>query len=90
MIRSLPQGWGHIKLHLTHAQDIKTSDDVVHHLDLGEDHLASLSVKMKFNQASSILNKKFKKKNKRSFKGKGKKDKVIQVQTPMKNMGKKG
>lgn len=37
IICSLPNSWEHIKLNLTHARDIKTFNDVVHHLEFEED-----------------------------------------------------
>ena len=39
MICSLPQSWEHIKMHLTHNENIKTLEDARRHLELEEDRL---------------------------------------------------
>ena len=39
MIRSLPNAWEHLKINLTHNDNIKTFDDVARHVKLEEDRL---------------------------------------------------
>ena len=39
MIRSLPQSWEHMKMHLTHNKNIKTLENATCHLKLEEDRL---------------------------------------------------
>ena len=39
VIRSLPNAWEHLRINLTHNDNIKTFDDVARHVDLEEDHL---------------------------------------------------
>ena len=39
VIRSLPSTWEHLRINLTHNDNIKTFDDVARHVELGEDHL---------------------------------------------------
>ena len=39
MIRSLPSSWEHMHVNLTHNDNIKTFDDVAHHVELEEDRL---------------------------------------------------
>ena len=39
LIRSLPSSWEHICVNLTHNDNIKTFDDVAHHVELEKDHL---------------------------------------------------
>ncbi|XP_031258566.1 uncharacterized protein LOC116116653 [Pistacia vera] len=41
VIQSLPYGWEHMKIHLTHNHVIKTLQDVVRHLGLEEDHISA-------------------------------------------------
>ncbi|WCJ29450.1 Retrovirus-related Pol polyprotein from transposon TNT 1-94 [Euphorbia peplus] len=44
VIRSLPNSWEHMKMHLTHIEGVTTFDVVVRHLELEEDRLASIKV----------------------------------------------
>ena len=37
MIRSLPSNWEHMRVNLTHNDNIKTFDDVDRHVELKED-----------------------------------------------------
>ena len=39
VICSLPSSWEHIRVNLTHNDNIKTFDDVAHHVELEEDRL---------------------------------------------------
>ena len=39
VIRSLPNAWEHLKINLTHNDNIKTFDDVAQHVELEEDYL---------------------------------------------------
>ena len=39
VIRSLPSSWKHMRVNLTHNDNIKTFDDVAHHVELEEDRL---------------------------------------------------
>ena len=39
VIRSLPQNWEHIKMHLTYNENIRTLEDAMRHLELEEDRL---------------------------------------------------
>ena len=39
MIRSLPSSWEHLRINLTHNDNIKTFDDVARHVELEEDCL---------------------------------------------------
>ena len=39
VIRSLPSSWEHMRVNLTHNDNIKTFDDIAHHVELEEDHL---------------------------------------------------
>ena len=39
MIRSLPNAWEHLRINLTHNDNIKTFDDVAQHVELEEDIL---------------------------------------------------
>jgi ATP-dependent protease HslVU (ClpYQ) ATPase subunit len=39
LIRSLPHIWEHMKVNLTHNEDIKTLNDAVRHLELEEDRI---------------------------------------------------
>ena len=39
MIRSLPNNWEHMRVNLTHNNNIKTFDDVARHVKLEEDCL---------------------------------------------------
>ena len=39
MIRSLPSHWEHIRVNLTHNDNIKTIDDIALHVKLEEDRL---------------------------------------------------
>ena len=39
MIRSLPNAWEHLRINLTHNDNIKTFDHVARHVELEEDHL---------------------------------------------------
>ena len=39
VIRSLPNAWEHLKINLTHNDNIKTFDDVARHVELEEDRL---------------------------------------------------
>ena len=41
VIRSLPSNWEHMRVNLTHNQNIKTFDDVARHVELEEDRLLS-------------------------------------------------
>ncbi|XP_031251290.1 uncharacterized protein LOC116109196 [Pistacia vera] len=41
VIQSLPHGWEHMKIHLTHNHVIKTLQDVVRHLGLEEDRISA-------------------------------------------------
>ena len=41
VIRSLPNNWEHMKMHLTHNENIKTFDDAKRHLKLESDRLAA-------------------------------------------------
>ena len=38
VIRSLPSSWEHIRVNLTHNDNIKTFDDVARHVELEKDH----------------------------------------------------
>ena len=53
IIRSLPTGWEQMKLHLTHAESVKTFRDAVHHLELEEDRQACVKVNAKVHAFSS-------------------------------------
>ena len=39
VVRSLPHSWEHMKIHLTHNENIKTLEDAMRHLELEENHL---------------------------------------------------
>ena len=39
VIHSLPSSWKHIRVNLTHNDNIKTFDDVARHVELEEDRL---------------------------------------------------
>ena len=39
VIHSLPHSWEHMKMHLTHNENIQTMDDIVHHLKLEKEML---------------------------------------------------
>ena len=39
IVHSLPHSWEHMKIHLTHNENIKTLEDAMRHLELEEDHL---------------------------------------------------
>ena len=39
VIRSLPSNWEHIRVNLTHNDNIKTFDDVAHHVEFEKDRL---------------------------------------------------
>ena len=39
MIHSLPSHWEHMRVNLTHNDNIKTFDDVARHVELDEDKL---------------------------------------------------
>jgi hypothetical protein len=41
VIRSLPRSWEHMRVNLTHNDNIKTFDDVAHHVELEENRLGS-------------------------------------------------
>ena len=41
VIRSLPSNWEHMRVNLTHNENIKTFDDVARHVELEEDRLLS-------------------------------------------------
>ena len=41
VIPSLPSNWEHMRVNLTHNENIKTFDDVARHVELEEDHLLS-------------------------------------------------
>lgn len=70
---------GAYELHLTHAWGINAFDEVICHLEIEEESLASLSVKEEANLASSSSNCKFNTKvTNTSYKGE--KKKTIQVQ----------
>ena len=39
VVRSLPSSWEHLRINLTHNENIKTFDDVARHVELEEDRL---------------------------------------------------
>ena len=39
MIRSLPASWEHMKVNMTHNENIKTFADIAHHLELEDERL---------------------------------------------------
>ena len=41
VIRSLPNNWEHLKVNLTHNDNIKTFSDVVHHVELKDERLGA-------------------------------------------------
>ena len=43
MIRFLPIAWEHLRINLTHNDNIKTFDDVAQHVELEEDRLSGLA-----------------------------------------------
>ena len=53
MIRSLPQSWEHMKMHLTHNENIKTLEDAMRHLELEEDRLMACKISADVYMASS-------------------------------------
>ncbi|XP_071725008.1 uncharacterized protein [Rutidosis leptorrhynchoides] len=53
VIRSLPQSWEHMKVHLTHNENIKTFKDAVHHLELEENRLLAAKPKAEIYHACS-------------------------------------
>ena len=44
VIRSLPNSWEHMKIHMTHNENINTFDDIAHHLKLEEERLEAAGV----------------------------------------------
>ena len=44
VIRSPLSSWDYMKLHLTHASNIQTFNDVVHYLELEKDCLSALKI----------------------------------------------
>ena len=59
IIRSLPQSWEHMKMHLTHNENIRTMDDVVRHLELEEERLESSKPNTNVYMAESSSRKSF-------------------------------
>ncbi|MBW0583023.1 hypothetical protein O181_122738 [Austropuccinia psidii MF-1] len=53
VIRSLPQSWEHMKVHLTHNENIKTFEDAMRHLELEEDRLLAAKPDAELYHASS-------------------------------------
>ena len=58
VIRSLPHAWEHLRINLTHNDNIKTFDDVVRHVELEEDRLLAdksngLAYMIEFNKVGS-------------------------------------
>ena len=48
MIRSLPSHWEHMRVNLIHNDNIKTFDDVAHHVELEDRLLAEKLVQKAF------------------------------------------
>ena len=44
VIRSLPNSWEHMRMHLTHSKNIRNFEDATRHLELEEDQLTSVKV----------------------------------------------
>ena len=55
VICSLPNNWENMKMHLTNTnnESIKTLEDVIHHLELKEDHLMASKANADIYMASS-------------------------------------
>jgi len=89
VIRSLPQSWKHIKMYLTHNENIKIFENVVRHLELEENRLLAAKPETKIYHADSSSHGASSSKHKRSgwfkkWKGNGasslgKKPKVLQL-----------
>ena len=67
MIRSLPQNWEHIKMHLAHNANIQTLEDVMRHLELEEDRL--MASKTSVDAYMAISNSQSGKWHKRKYQG---------------------
>lgn len=73
VIRSLPNSWEHMRMHLTHEKSIKTFLDAARHLELEEDRLASIRVNSQVHMAQSNSSSGTSSRNKkRKANGKGK------------------
>ena len=70
VIRSLPTGWEQMKLHLTHAVNVKTFRDAVRHLELEEDRQSSVKMNTEVHASSSNPVGKSSNKKRKWFKGK--------------------
>ena len=44
MIRSLPNSWEHIKIHMTRNENINTFNNIAHHLKLEEEQLEAAGI----------------------------------------------
>ncbi|EPS62306.1 hypothetical protein M569_12485 [Genlisea aurea] len=53
VIRSLPNSWEHMKMHLTHSENVRTFDDVSRHLELEEDRLRAIKINSEVHMARS-------------------------------------
>ena len=51
VIRSLPNSWEHMRMHLTHSKNIRNFEDAARHLKLEEDRLASVKVNAQVHYA---------------------------------------
>ena len=72
VIRSLPNNWEHMRMHLTHSVNVKTFQDAVRHLELEEDRLLSIKVNTEVHATSSKSAGNSSNKKRKCYKGKGK------------------
>ena len=49
VIRSLSNSWEHMKIHMTHNENINTFDDIARHLKLEEERLEAVGVSSEAN-----------------------------------------
>ena len=73
MITSLPNSWEHMKIHMTHNENINTFDDIARHLKLEEERLEATGVSSEaYTTASGYCKGSSSKRKRENFKGKGK------------------
>ena len=73
VIRSLPNSWEHMKIHMTHNENINTFDDIVRHLKLEEEHLETIGVSSEaYAMTSGYCKGSSAKRQGKNYKGKGK------------------
>ncbi|TXG72586.1 hypothetical protein EZV62_001165 [Acer yangbiense] len=93
MIRSLPNNWENVKINMTHNDNIKTFNDISHHVELEDDRLEATKASGQLYMAESSRRKtksfmrKGKKRNFQKRKGKGPKENFKKSETRYRKRG---